>query len=91
MIFGGAICSISTIAWIAKGLAFLASEATAWSKVTNLICGTFIVTTTPSLDTSNQRVALQTRGAYTNWCVEVYLTLGLAATLSGQARIHTFL
>ena len=83
MIFGSTISSIGTIAWITKGLAFLASKATAWSKVTNLICGTFIVATTPSLNTSNQRVALQTRRAYTNWSVEVHLTLGLAATLSG--------
>ena len=91
MIFGSAICSISTIAGIAKGLAFLASKATAWSKVTNFICSTFIVATTPSCNTSNQRVALQSRRTNTNCSVEVYLTLGFAATLSGKARIHTFL
>ena len=91
MVFGSTISPSGTVAWITKGLTFFSSEATAWSKVTNLICGTFIVATTPGLNTSNQRVALQTRGAYTNWSVEVHLALGLDATLSGQARIHTFL
>ena len=91
MIFGSTISSIGTIAWITKGLAFLASKATAWSKVTNFICSTFIVATTSSCNTSNQRVALQTRRTNTNCRVEVYLALGFAATLSGKARIHTFL
>ena len=91
MISGSTVSSNSTVAWAAKGLAFLASEATARSKVTDFIGGTFIVAATTCCNTSNQRIALQTRRANTDGSVKVYLAFSLVATLSGQARIHAFL
>ena len=91
MISGSTVSSNSTVAWAAKGLAFLASEATARSKVTDFIGGTFIIATATSWNASNQWIALQTRRTDTDWSVKVYLAFSPAATLSGQARIHAFL
>ena len=91
MISGCAVSASVTDARIAKGLTFLASEATARSKVTDFIGGTLVVAATTCCNTSNQRIALQTRRANTDGSVKVYLAFSLVATLSGQARIHTFL
>jgi hypothetical protein len=91
MISGCAVSIPVTVARIAEGLTFLASEATARNKVTGFICGTFIVTFTAYFNTGNKWVALQTRRTNTNGNVKVHLTLSPAATMSSQARVHTLL
>ena len=91
MVPSSTISPSGTIAWITEGLAFLSSEATARSKITYFISGTFIVAATASFNTSYQWVALQTRRTNTDGSVKVNFTLCPAATLSSQARIYTLL
>ena len=91
MVSGSTLSSPGTVARVAKGLAFLASVAIARNKVTDFICGTVRVAAASSLNAGNQRVALEPWGTNTDGCVEIYLTLGPAATNSGQTWVYTFL
>ena len=91
VVFGSTVSTKSTVARIAKGLAFSPCETTARNKVTFFSGGTISVAAASCLNASQKRIALETRGTDTNGSVEIYFAVGPSATCCGQARINTFL
>ena len=91
VVFGSTVSTKSTVARIAKGLAFSPCKTTARNKVTFFSGGTISVAAASCLNASQKRIALETRGTDANGSVEIYFTVGPSATCCGQARINTFL